>query len=175
MDIIRVDKELPEELRERLTDGIAAIDEAVFGESKWGLEAFTENISNDYDCLLAAVYGLSASDRGKPGLDESGNGSIKGDVPVVAGYALLRCLGDAELIYIAVSEEYRRQGTGKRLLNELINEAEGRNAGSIFLEVRAGNAPAIKMYESAGFTACGIRKGYYHAPKEDAVIMRFEC
>ena len=170
MDIIRVDKELPEELRERLTDGIAAIDEAVFGESKWGREAFTENTANDYDCLLAAVYGLSAADG-----DDAGQGSIKVDGTTVAGYALLRCLGDAELIYIAVSEEYRGRGTGKRLLKELIEEAEGRNAGSIFLEVRAGNAPAIKMYESAGFTACGIRKGYYHAPKEDAVIMRFEC
>jgi len=42
------------------------------------------------------------------------------------------------------------------------------------LEVRASNAPAIRLYDKLGFVEVGSRPGYYHNPKEDALILRKE-
>jgi ribosomal-protein-alanine N-acetyltransferase len=39
------------------------------------------------------------------------------------------------------------------------------------LEVRASNAPALALYEHAGFCRTGLRRHYYSAPVEDAVLM----
>ncbi len=39
------------------------------------------------------------------------------------------------------------------------------------LEVRASNADAMRLYERFGFRSAGLRRGYYHDNKEDAVIM----
>ena len=39
------------------------------------------------------------------------------------------------------------------------------------LEVRASNAPALALYEGAGFRRVGVRKNFYTAPAEDAVLM----
>ena len=37
--------------------------------------------------------------------------------------------------------------------------------------VRAGNAPAIALYEKLGFTPVGRRKDFYRDPVEDALLM----
>ena len=42
------------------------------------------------------------------------------------------------------------------------------------LEVRAGNAPAIALYEKLGFREVGRRKNYYRAEHEDALLMTVE-
>ena len=39
------------------------------------------------------------------------------------------------------------------------------------LEVRISNEPAIRLYEKHGYVRCGVRKGFYELPKEDAYIM----
>ena len=39
------------------------------------------------------------------------------------------------------------------------------------LEVRASNDSAIRLYERNGFVQCGMRKGFYEFPKEDAYVM----
>ena len=41
----------------------------------------------------------------------------------------------------------------------------------IVLEVRASNDSAIRLYERNGFVQCGMRKGFYEFPKEDAYVM----
>jgi len=46
---------------------------------------------------------------------------------------------------------------------------------SMLLEVRASNQPAQGLYSSLGFTAIGLRKGYYpglDGIREDAVVMQ---
>ena len=39
------------------------------------------------------------------------------------------------------------------------------------LEVRESNLPAVRLYESLGFTVEGIRKNFYRDPAENALIM----
>ena len=46
---------------------------------------------------------------------------------------------------------------------------------TLWLEVRVSNTRARAIYERYGFTAVGVRKGYYPAvrgTREDAVVMR---
>ena len=53
----------------------------------------------------------------------------------------------------------------------LIAESKERGTGTFTLEVRAGNTPAVRLYESLGFRAEGIRRNFYRDPEEDALIM----
>ena len=46
------------------------------------------------------------------------------------------------------------------------------NINEIFLEVRASNEPAIKLYSSFGYEQIAVRKRFYSNPIEDAIIMK---
>jgi len=90
----------------------------------------------------------------------------------VIGYAALRILaGEGEIQRIAVHPSCRRQGVGKKLMEEMTSFATNQGVGDITLEVRAGNQAALSLYKSYGFSEEGIRKRYYRNPEEDAVIM----
>lgn len=78
--------------------------------------------------------------------------------------------GEAEIIYIAVREEFRRQGIGGKMLEYFI---ENFKPESIFLEVRDSNINAQRMYEKYNFKNIGIRKGYYEGG-EDALLMEWK-
>ena len=80
-------------------------------------------------------------------------------------------LQEADMMNIAVSQNHRRRGIAKLLVQELIRRLD---AYQLSLEVRASNAPAIALYEALGFTQVGLRKNYYRNPKEDALILRKE-
>jgi ribosomal-protein-alanine N-acetyltransferase len=78
---------------------------------------------------------------------------------------------EAHIITVAIDQAHRRQGFGQKLIADLLLRAKDLGATCATLEVRAGNEPAIKMYEKFGFTSTGKRKNYYPDNKEDAVIM----
>lgn len=78
--------------------------------------------------------------------------------------------GEAEIIYIAVRDEFRRQGIGGKMLEYFI---ENFKPESIFLEVRDSNINAQKMYEKYNFKNIGMRKGYYEGG-EDALLMEWK-
>lgn len=71
---------------------------------------------------------------------------------------------------VAVDPERRREGIAAALLKRLFDEAD-KPGEQYTLEVRPSNAGAIALYESFGFKRAGLRKGYYHDNKEDALIM----
>lgn len=82
--------------------------------------------------------------------------------------------GEAELLTLAVLPKARRQGIGQALVAGFFTEALARGAERAFLEVLAENAPAIALYERAGFTRAGLRPGYYAAPsgaRIDALVL----
>ena len=80
-------------------------------------------------------------------------------------------LGDGHVTTIAVDPEWQREGVGTRLLLALAREAIARGATALTLEVRLSHRRAQRLYQRFGFTAVGVRKGYYADTGEDALIM----
>ena len=74
---------------------------------------------------------------------------------------------------VAVRPAFRRRGLADALLNALHGLGRERGLSFLTLEVRAGNAPAIALYEKNGYVRVGKRPGYYDHPKEDAILMTF--
>lgn len=90
----------------------------------------------------------------------------------LAGYAALWVvLEEGQINNIAVDPAWRRQGIGRLLLQTMSEAARKEGLTVLFLEVRTGNLPARRLYESLGFRAVGLRKGYYPDNGEDAIIM----
>lgn len=90
---------------------------------------------------------------------------------VTVGFSGIYCLGDAELVNIAVLPEYRGKGIGKLLLSHSLQKAKELGCENMLLEVRRSNDNAIKLYESFGFIKISERKRYYADPVEDALVM----
>lgn len=78
---------------------------------------------------------------------------------------------EVHLLNIAVAASDQRRGTGKRMLQFLLDVAAGEHKEIITLEVRESNDVAIEMYRSFGFSPVGVRHQYYQDDKEDAVLM----
>ena len=74
------------------------------------------------------------------------------------------------LMNVAVDDRCRRQRIASALLERLFEAADGPDE-QYTLEVRTSNAEAIALYERFGFRSAGVRRGYYHDNKEDALIM----
>lgn len=78
-----------------------------------------------------------------------------------AGFALSRIVADeVELLLIATRPAARRRGVAGALLRAVIDEARGRNAAKVHLEVRSGN-DAVRLYRREGFEKVGERREYY--------------
>lgn len=120
-------------------------------------DPWSENsIASELDNSLS--YWLVAEDNGK-----------------IAGYVGSQSVLDAaDMMNIAVSPDYRRQGIGQALINGLITHLQENNVIALLLEVRVSNIPAITLYEKMGFIQVGRRPKYYHNPREDALILRKE-
>ncbi|MBQ7385112.1 MAG: ribosomal protein S18-alanine N-acetyltransferase [Ruminococcus sp.] len=96
--------------------------------------------------------------------------AFDGETPI--GYVGLSVVFDEGYMgNLAVLEAYRRKGVGKALMQELLNECVKLDLAFATLEVRASNTPAVKLYESLGFTEVGRRKNYYKEPLEDALLL----
>lgn len=80
-------------------------------------------------------------------------------------------LDEGYITNVAVSPDCRRQGIGRALIAELGSCARAKELSFVTLEVRASNASALALYEGAGFGRVGVRKNFYSAPSEDAVLM----
>ena len=77
-----------------------------------------------------------------------------------------------EIENIAVTEAARRSGLGSRLLGELLHHIRCNRGREVFLEVRESNRAARAFYAKWGFIEAGRRKGYYHDPEEDALVLK---
>lgn len=90
----------------------------------------------------------------------------------VIGYIGVWIIFDrAEITTLAVHPAYRRQGLGRRLLEQAIQDATAAECELMTLEVRQSNQAAIALYEKVGFTIVSVRKDYYQDNHEDAWLM----
>ena len=91
---------------------------------------------------------------------------------VIIGYAgMWLILDEGHITNIAVHPEYRGIGTGKLLLEALIEICKIESINSLTLEVRKSNIVAQNLYKKYDFVEEGVRKEYYGDNKEDAIIM----
>lgn len=108
-------------------------------------------------------------------LDSRHNHYVAARTPYkLVGYAGIARRGllppyEYEIHTIGVDPAFQGQGIGRRLLDALLDFADG---GAVFLEVRTDNAAAIGLYHSAGFVQVGLRKRYYRMSGADAYTMR---
>jgi ribosomal-protein-alanine N-acetyltransferase len=92
-----------------------------------------------------------------------------------AGYFSGRVMSDEfELFSIAVVPELRRQNIGQALVQAGLQALREQGLRRCFLEVRAGNVPAQRLYARNGFREVGRRRAYYQHPTEDAVVLMWE-
>ena len=97
------------------------------------------------------------------------------DGETVAGYIGSQSVLDAaDMMNLAVSPNYRRQGVASQLVTQLVEQLAARGVNALVLEVRVSNTPAITLYHKLGFTQVGRRPRYYSHPREDALILRKE-
>jgi len=95
---------------------------------------------------------------------------------VVACAVLAVAATQGSIYRIVVGNGQRRCGLGLALLRAALAVMREAAAATCQLEVRESNAPARALYEQAGFSLDGRRKGYYTQPaqpqgREDALLM----
>jgi len=88
------------------------------------------------------------------------------------GYLIVARYVDAwHVMNIAVDSDHRGRGIARQMLEHLLEATEADCERGYTLEVRVSNTVAIHLYESLGFVATGVRRGYYTDNREDALIM----
>jgi ribosomal-protein-alanine N-acetyltransferase len=89
----------------------------------------------------------------------------------VAGYAVTQwVLDEIHILNLATAKKFQRHGVASALLEFLLDRGRKKGMRDLFLEVRASNEAAQKLYEKFGFTKLNIRKRYY-PDGEDALIL----
>ncbi len=129
-------------------DAVLKIEYAAFSHP-WTRGIFTDGLKS-YDCWLMFE-----------GQQQVGHGVIQ------------MILDEAHLLNITVKVESQGRGLGLKLLEHLMQHAQRRGAKECFLEVRASNQSAYRLYERYGFNEVGRRRDYYPAVggREDALVM----
>jgi [ribosomal protein S18]-alanine N-acetyltransferase len=136
-------------------DNVLTLEYALFGEEAWSRQMLAGELSQQ----PASRYYLIAEDP---------------DGTVVGYAGLLAAGGQADVLTIAVSTAHWGRGIGSQLLEELLTEAVRRGCTEVFLEVRADNLRAQRLYQWWGFAEVGLRPGYYQPSGTDAIVMRRE-
>jgi ribosomal-protein-alanine N-acetyltransferase len=94
------------------------------------------------------------------------------DQKVIGFVALLVIIDQAEVQNISIHVDYQVLGYGEYLLNHAVKNLAD-SVSKVYLEVRESNFSAIRLYNKAGFTEVGQRRGYYPTEfgREDALLM----
>lgn len=131
---------------------VAALEKECFGASAWSIDSFRSALSDVNALYLVAVETDSCD-------------------TVLGCCGLWQSFEDGEIMNVMVHPNRRRNGCAAALMQEILSQGKARGMENFTLEVREGNIPAIRLYESFGFQSAGIRKNFYENPRENAVIM----
>jgi len=132
---------------------------------------------------LAAVHALECASQPDPWTRQHFADELANPVAAVdlywcgaelAGYLCSWLIaGELQVQNLATAPRFRCRGIAARLLGHVIARGRDRGLEAVCLEVRAGNAAAIALYERFGFVAGGRRKAYY-PDGEDALLMTYQ-
>ncbi|MDF2472224.1 MAG: hypothetical protein K0R21_6 [Anaerocolumna sp.] len=91
---------------------------------------------------------------------------------VILGYCgLWGVVGEGQITNVAVAKQYRGRHVAEVMLTKLIELGRKQGLEAFTLEVRESNRAAITLYHKLGFKDAGVRKNFYEAPVENALIM----
>ena len=129
-------------------------------------------LAEELEQLLLAVYEVSPWTAGQVAevlhLDVNSCALAEDESQLVGFLVWLETDFEAEVLQIAVLPSYQGQKIATALFDFLpVDKA-------IFLEVRESNKPALLFYKKEKFEEIARRKSYYHAPMEDAIVMKRE-
>ena len=136
-------------------DAIMALETRIFENDAWSREAMNRDVT-DPDCYYLVAFPPDAPTQ----------------IDAYAGLQAPRGATEGDIQTIAVTEEARGHGLGRTLVQTLLTEARKRGAREVFLEVRADNPGAQRVYSRLGFEELGVRRGYYQPDNVDALVMR---
>ena len=149
---------------------------AVFKSVEAQFEPLTEDRLGEIVAIEAAAYEHPWT-RGNfvDSLHSGYQAQVLGANGVVLGYFVaMMGVDEVHLLNITVAPVWQGQGWGRVLLDALALWARGQGAQWLWLEVRASNVRAQRIYEHHGYRRVGERKGYYPAGlgrREDAIVM----
>lgn len=135
-------------MRESDIEQVVAIENSIFS-IPWSAKSFIDACKEEYNIYLVCEM----------------------DSKVVGYCGLWTVLGEGNITNMAVDEEYRKCGIGSALMQAMELLGQKMDVSIFFLEVRAGNIAAQKLYEKMGYREIGRRKGFYEKPVEDALVM----
>lgn len=139
-----------EPLTEARLDQVIAIEDLAY-EHPWTRGNFIDSLRSGYQAQLLGANGT------------------------VLGYFIaMKGVDEVHLLNLTVAPAYQGQGWGRVLLDALALWSRSQGAQWLWLEVRASNERAQRIYERHGYRRVGERKGYYPAAgrqREDAVVM----
>lgn len=129
-------------------DRVVALEQTAFSHP-WTRQLYSDALTS-YECWIMTVNDQHA-----------GHGVIS------------QIVDEAHLLNIAITIEQQGQGLGLQLLEHLMQRASARGCVECFLEVRASNQSAYRLYERFGFNEIGRRRDYYPTAEghEDALVM----
>lgn len=139
-----------EPLTEDRLDEIVAIEAAAY-EHPWTRGNFVDSLHSGYQAQVLGANGV-----------------------VIGYFVAMMGVDEVHLLNITVAPALQGQGWGRVLLDALALWARGQGAQWLWLEVRASNVRAQRIYEHHGYRRVGERKGYYPAGfgrREDAIVM----
>jgi ribosomal-protein-alanine N-acetyltransferase len=148
-----------------------------FAEIRWRpLAAHDLPVVAALEARIHAAPGSERNIRDALSAGYSARVGVRGE-RIIAYGVLMLAPGEAQLLNLSVVPEARRQGLGRVLLRQFVDDARALNAEQLFLEVRVGNVAAIALYESEAFICVARRVAYYPADRrtgvrEDALVMR---
>lgn len=92
----------------------------------------------------------------------------------LVAYSILRKFYDEmHIMQLATHPQFRHQGYGKFLVQQMLKRTQEEHCLACLLEVRPSNLAAIALYQQFGFRLIGKRTAYYQDNGEDALVMRY--
>ena len=131
-------------------DEVLAIENAAY-EHPWTRGNFLDSLRSGYQAQVLAADGM-----------------------VLGYFVAMKGVDEVHLLNITVAPAWQGQGWGRVILDALSLWSRSQGAQWLWLEVRASNVRAQRVYEHHGYRRVGERKRYYPAApgqREDAIVM----
>lgn len=139
-----------EPMTEPRLDEVVAIEREAY-DHPWTRGNFVDSMRSGYEAQLLEAGGI-----------------------ILGYFVAMKGIDEVHLLNITVAPGHQGQGWARVMLDALALWARGQGAQWLWLEVRASNARAQRIYEQHGYRRVGERRSYYpaaHGRREDAVVM----